>query len=659
MLFSLFNDKSSKSKIMSYYHEFTDVEKVMIDRNYLWNDEDYPTFYWKTIAGIHYIIKKKDMCKIDSLYASNDTLNDITRIRSSSECEKYKIRSIYDIYVNFSIAYTPFKQNNIDSKLKKLCYPVEFLTSIKDKLIIFVKDFANNEKLHPIEKELCCHVSFLCSINFMSFYESLLAYKYEHLNYVVEQPSYDLLYYESKLFREEIIKDVNRDPRHVVNEIIYKISKHHHQRIMVSLKLMLLGNYMIRHDDLIHMLRFCRHFFNPDVAEHYINDILIMMKYRNISPAIVMIFDKTLAYTYSLIERTTEYIVEHSTNIDISCLPIFETNYVKIASCCNNITKFRDVIKIIKENNWPNVKECIFNFVKKMMNSGSLKFGDLSDIEPNIKDIVMDHRYDFFASHIKNKRVEFIEISLTEFKDWDLQNIKIIEAVAESCDIEILERIYGYGQHSDDFIQKVVIVCYRKGSTVFADYFIGKYNINDNNIINAVTDSHNVSLVIRFRNTINLTNIDDIIGKTIVNDNFSVFIYLFTTIDHRFINISKLILLSSIHNRKTILNILITGNKTYNDNSFYLNILKKCVSIVTSDILSIFFNRMLYNYNDKNIQLFVLLPIIDKILKTDNRQWLEDNLCLLPIFYLKCRTPTLRYYNYFFNESYISSDEDD
>lgn len=691
MLVDLINEKSSKDNIRSNYNNFTCVEKIMVDRGYAWNDEAYPSLYWKIIAGIYYLIYKKDMGHIDRSFAFSSLEEDSNRIRSSSEIEQMKTKSIYDVYINFKLAYTPFRKNNIDTKLKKMGYPVEFLSSIKDKLILFVRDFAFQNKLHPVECQLCNHISFLLSLNFMSFFETLLNYTYEPINYIFDSPSYDILYYQSNIYKEERQKDFIKTNKNIVFDIVFKIFKNDYSRIILCLKKILSGDFMIRLDDLVIMMIFCRHLFNVDVANCYITDIMYMMKYREISPAIIMLFDSNLSFEYSMIDPSLVNIAKYSYKIDMTTLQITQENYIQIAGNCNSIEKFKSVLMFLKSNEWP-VRECVVLFVVNIINNGFMKLNELIEIEPYIKEIIMEYRYNILASHIKNNRTELIELSLTTVKDWDLQDKRIIDATGESCNVDTLEKVYGKGPYSDDFINTIILTCYRKGSTVFADHFshpiftlLGFYDnkISDYDIVNALVESNNTKLIENFRFAINITTIDDLILKTIIANNFPMFAYFLKTISHHYLNIRKMIICAAINNRRVMLICLMNeyvlkpinnGNKenkenrnpspihfsgqSSDNNEFYLGILKQIVSSVSSDILGVFFNKMTYDYNDIKVQLFTMRKVIDKILKSPNRQWLEDNLRIFPIYYLESRPIKQKIFHYTDNSIYISSDEE-
>lgn len=676
MLLDLISDNNSKEQIKSYYKSFNDVEKIIVDQGYLWNDEQYPSLYWKIIAGIYYLINRQHMPLIDKIYANSSLEVDSSRIRSSSEGEPFKICSIYDIYINFKIAYKPFKRDNIDIKLVKLGYQIEFLPSVKDKLILFIKDFATKNKLHPIEKELCENISFLLSINFMSFFESLLNFKYEPQEYIFESPYYDLLYYESSIFKEEIDKDINQKPDKVVYNILYKVYKNYYSRLIILLKKMLLGDFFIRIDDLLIALQFCRYFFTTEVSKKYITDILLIMKHRCISPIVVMLFDSSLNIQYCMLEPTTEYITKHTNKIDITMLPITLSNYIDVAGNCVSLEQFRSVIKHIKNKDFQDIKSCIKLFIVNMLKSGFINFGDLSDIDPQISDIVVDVKYDILSSYIRVSNFKLIKSSFDSITDWDLQNYKLIEATGESCNPKILEHIYGMGPYTDKFVSTIILSCYKKGSSIFDEYFFHpifahlSYNgnllmkINDNDILNSIVESHNVTLLIKYSFAIDLNNANNLILKSIISNNLSMFSYLISNIKYEFINIESLVLTAAIYDRKIMLIVLLfetdkENNNTINkDNKFYFNILKQCVSIVSHEILNIFFNRMTYDYRDPKIQLFVLRRIFNKILRSKNKSWLEDNVSIIPIHQSKPNSKKTKISLYEYNSCYISSDDE-
>lgn len=672
MLISLINGKSSKEDFKKHYSAFTLVEKTMVDRGYVWMDDLYPSLYWKIIAGIFYIINKRDMDPIDDKYKSISIDEDATRIRSSSEGEQVKTRTIYDIYVNFKLAYRPFKKNNIDVKLQKLGYPVECITSVKDKLILFVKDFAVQGKLHPVESELCKSISFLLSLNFMSFYESLLNFEYEPIEYVFDSPSYDILYHESHIFRELRDKDIYKPSEKIIHDVANVIVETGRPRVILALKKILLGNFMVRIEDLFLTLYFCREFFTSSVASLYIHDILCMMKYRNVSIAIVVMFEPKLAQDYVLIEPTIEYIVANSNKLDIKQLPITISNYFSVINSCNTINKLTTVIDIIKENRWLIVNDYINTSFRAILKKQPVSSIDLFNLQYVIDtfSISIDNRYELFASYIRLSNKNLIDTAMKE--KWNYDDIRLIEAVGESCNVDNLLRVYGIGPYTDEFIKTVVLSCYRKGSSLFSDYFTDRnlINVTDSEIINNVIISKNVCIVEKFRLSLNITNVDDLLVKVIVNDNFPVFIYFLSTIDKHYLNMRTLILTAALHNRHTMLlclfddhsslnkdHIKVTGNNP-NGNSFYLSILYQCVYSINSYTLSLFFSKMTYDYNNIHIQKFTLNRLFRKIYKSSNRQWLEDNIKICHTVSCNNDSKKVKITNDKINEDYISSDSD-
>lgn len=675
MLLDLIHRGNSKEKIISHYSKFNIVERVIVDNGYLWNDKDYPSLYWKILAGIYYLLYKRHMPHIDNSYSTS-----VFEFDSSLKDDQSKIRSFYDIYIIFKGSYKPFNLYNIDTKLSSIGYYLEYLPSTKDKMILFIRELAIENKFHPVEKELCNSISFLLSINFMSFFESLLLFNYEQSNYIFESPSYDILHYESNIFKDEFFKNPNKNPSSIVTVIASKICQKYYPYVVLSLKKMLSGDFFIRNDDLMSTLYFCKNFFKPEVAKSYITDILLIMKYRKISPTIIMIFDRSLSPEYDKIEPTIEYISKHLTKIDITLLPITYSNYIDVAGNCKSVENFRKVITFIKNEGWSDIKSCIKKFIINSMKCNYINFGDLSDIDPNIYDIIIELKYDILASHICMSRIELIKISLDDsIGKWDLQNKKIIEAIGESCNVNILEQVYKGGQYTNEFIKLITLACYKKGSTVFADYFshpiftiFSLYSnvfnrISDEEIVNAIVESNNINLMKKYRFAITINNIDELISKTVVSNNFQMFMYLLSDIDYQFIEMKSLILKTAIYERITMLKILIsfllTKRKINNNediNDFLLNILKRCVSSVSYNILNVFFNTMKYDYNESKVQLFDLRYVICKILKTSNKEWLEDNINVLPIFYLNFHNLVMKrkFYHRSLNSIYMSSDEE-
>lgn len=652
MLISLINKNLKKCDIKKHYHNFTEIEKIMYDQDYAWDDISYPTLYWKILAGIFYSINKKKMpaIKIDNT-----------------------INTIYDIYNNFIECYIPFKTNNIDIKLRDYSYDASLFSCIKDKITVYIYILSREGNLHPIECSLCNSISFISSIDFSSFYDSLVNYRHQPPNYVFTYVDiYNTLYNESNVFKNK--KDIQpfQSNEKIMFNIIYDSVGNKHSIITLGLKMMISGDFNIRLDDVHLMVLFCKYIFNSGVSEIYIKDILLMMKYNNVPLGVVMIIDKEFYKFYNTIKSDIEYLIKHSSKIDISQLPITSDNFITLCSSCNTIEKFSSLIRIAKSNRWLNDKsyeECVTRFIRSMMEQNFVDFNSVNLINGNVFNTVVKLRHEILANYIKSGSIELVNVMLNSLEEWDFNNSIIVDAVGESCSISIFKRIYGLGPYDSKIIRQVSLKSFSVGSNILP-VELG-IEIDEIGILDSIIDSGNLEMIYACRDMINIFNINKFITKTIESNNIETFVYLLKTYNHFFFSMSGIVESIILNNRVEMMKYVfkkdvgsprsivfnldeIFGVKTEND-TFYVKMLIKMVDNVSSEMLNLIFNKMSFDYNDTHTQLFVLRDLFCKILKTNNSTWLKRNVKLLPILYFDPKTKLILSRSYrTYSDDYIS-----
>lgn len=670
-LYDLFNEFGSsldmrliKEKIKRNCFSPTDVENVIIETRILFND-DYPTYYWKLIAGIHFIVFKFHMIKITSDYVCNIFNIDSNRIRSSSEIEIdlttgiLEINSIYAIYINFILSYKPFKSSNIDRKLKKLGYDLNLFSSIKDKVIVFVKDFANNGRLHPAEVALCSSLDFLSSLNFLSFYESLSNFSLRKENYIT-QPLIDYSLLAS--LTQNFIAD-NNESTTFLNSLLSVRYGENKDIAKIILRRIVSGDFDISISDLYLTFDLCVFIFILD-AERYIHTILFMMKLKNIPIGTIIIYNPLLASTYFNIELTLSYAVFNCCEIGIS--QIFDRLSISydykdidnVMSKCYSVEMF----KIVCEKY--NYKNGMSAFIIENLKNGITKFPGLEKIKENLEESISSVKYPILKIHIEHLNYEFIDISISHVDDYDFCRDEVAYSIGRSESLEMFNYFYSKLQISNSVITNVILGALSKGNDLFMKYFSNEaLTIPIDDIIGEIIHSNNIDLLSKYRSQMSFIKIEEWLLITIDEDNIAVFLYLWKNTDHSFFNFFNICLKCIVKNNIFILN-LVLRDSTLSVN-FFVRMLEKINIDTNIHIFNILFSYIgeKVDMTLHKVQLFKLKKIINRILLSENKRlilWLKENISILPLltFVNGINNKRLKIYHCNSSDDYLSSDED-
>lgn len=190
-------------------NNLTNVQKLLIAKGYLYSPL-YPTYYWKLIATIYYILFRHEMKPV--IFNNKKSLKDIYK----SYCENYK----------------PFR--NLDSVIS-----------------IIYSDLENIYESHVVS-----NFSFLSQIDFNDFYGSIENFKEENKEYVCfPQINYEFMEKESL---------------HDFYHIIDRRFKNNRINVILILRKITNGYYKFNIDDLKLVIDVCNCFFNNS---HIINSI--------------------------------------------------------------------------------------------------------------------------------------------------------------------------------------------------------------------------------------------------------------------------------------------------------------------------------------------------------------------------------------------------
>lgn len=680
-----------KAKLI--YRNLTDVEKVMVDREIIINN-NYPSYYWKLIAAIYFMILGKDMEPINDI--SFDDIKEVenktfkTRIRSKSESEidvspflisgitTRDIKSIYDYYLNFKLGYKPFKNNSIDKTIKKLKYDCSKLFSIRDKMILVISNAAKLSKLQKQENKLVAYPQFINCINFISFYESLTNFKCDKkIGITWFDKNYDFLFQKSKIFANEFHK-CNYNRGLAINKVLeVKYGRKGIENSTTSkaynlIKMIISGDYIINISDLYFIFDLCKYFFDEN-CEIYISNVLFVCKNQNVSLGVIMLYDSLLMTEYINIELTLEYIVSKLSiefaDVYITKFELNSSNLESVLTNCRNFQMFEIVYKKALELDIPICIDHILGFIIKSILRKEKNSDSMINLIPSLNDELPKFKEKIVAAYIEICDFEFIKAIFNYFPDIDV-NIDIISiACGRSCSIDMYELLYNSKFVPELVIKNIIIGSLKVGSEIFFNMFTSiAETLEITDIILAISESFNTNIMCKYKDQLTYYIIDLCLDKTIVLDNIIMFSYLWSLNDHTFTDFKKLIITCCKYNRNFYLDKLLKVRKF--ELKFYIHIFDYCSK--NSNILII--NKILIEIgNILDISLtFVQLTKLEKgirnILESGDYlkiQWLKENLVINPLFNIikltmyekknKRRTIIHKYSE----DSYISSDEDD
>lgn len=647
-------------KAKEIYKQLTLVEKVMVDKRILIND-DYPSYYWKLIASIYNIITGKDMERISEICFSDigviDKKTGNRRIRSKSESEDgfqpiilthvtlNGINSLHDLYVNFIVGYKPFRNNKTDVKLNNLGYNTSIIHSVRDKMILHASNYSRMGKLHKVEIELMSHVQFVNCLNFMFFYESLT-------NFIPEQPlhiswneiNYVKMYNESDMFGSNLNLIFTKSKR----DILFKILDTKYENVDLSiknknkfkayniLKMISSDNYIIRIEDLYFIIDLCLYIFGAHSSK-YISNILFICKLNRTPISLIILCCPFFIEEYNKIELTVEYMVSNLTSQFVKNyvykFEVNEDNIESIFSHCKDFDMFEVIFNECKNRDLNVDILDMKGFIIKSIIIKEKNQENLISLIPTLEKELLNYKDEIISSYIEILEFELVKGIIDHFKDFNLYNDQISKAVGKSCSLQMLQQIYDIDNLSDELKKNIVIESCKRGSSIFLNFFT-KLNIHTDEIILAISESTNTEMFSIYKFSMSLEIIEECIAKTIEMDNLVMFLFLWE-INHDNINFYRLILLTCKYNRISILNLMLTTKKF--ELKFYLNIFNECSKYSNIAIMEKIL-KCIGNIVDVSltfIQLTKLEKGISNILRSgDNHKilWLKDNLSINQLF---------------------------
>lgn len=689
MLYELFNrvevstiDETFLSKAKLIYGQLTTLEKTMVDKRIIINN-DYPTYYWKLLAAIYLTITKKILPKITDKYLHKIGFSSNNRIRSLSLDENERIiesisikgiRSIYDLYINFNVAYRPFKRNNIDEKIESLGYNINSLPSMRDKIIIKIKDLMNKHKLHPAEFELMRYPIFINHINFMSFYETLSNFKLEDREHISwPELDYEILQHRSKIFALEINNKIVINMKKVIHSILTK--KYGINRFFAYnfLKKIISGNYDLNLSDIYFVFDLLKFFFEK-FAMFYIVNILFVLKMRNIPVSIIAIYDKMLLSHYINIEISLEYVVANYT-IDfvkfiLDKFEINNNNVTSILGKCKNIEIFTLILNRCKELGIVDIAEGVKEFTIHSLSNINFDLGKIISLFDDFDGMMFPYKNEIFAIYIEKCDFNSVRNFINCFNNYNFNTELIRKAVGRSRSIEMFQLIYGCKyKYDSELLKDVIIHSCSKGSDIFLNHFhkfSSKMDISD--IVLSLSESNNIILMKKYRAQIPYYVFEQCIIKTIRKNNITMFSYLWFESDHLLMNTKEMITIACELNKRFFLEILLKDRKY--DLKFYVDIFNLCSKKSNKYILNMILSYIgnIVDINFPIIQLFTLKTGIYNIIKYNTKEvneWLKENLNVLPIFKTFEDTFEVKIrkrrniIHHFSENSYISSDDEE
>lgn len=623
------------------YEKLTVIEKIMVDKKIIIND-NYPSYYWKLIASIYYMILGKDMESISGNILIFDP-------------ENTYINSLYDLYVNFKSGYIPFRKNLLDIKLKKLRYNMFLINSVKDKMILIANDYAKNRKFKKCEIELMSHPEFVSNLNFISFYESLS-------NFVLE----DKLHISwNKIYNIDLKTDLLFDFYKNTDKELERKNVFKSYNIM---KMILSDYYEIRITDLYFILDLVRFLFK-DLSYKYVNNILFICKLKGVPISIIMIYDRFLAEEYNNIDLTPEYMVSNLTpnfvNNYIYMFRINNENFVSVISNCNDFNMFKIIInKIVGLGIYVGISE-VKEFIFKSILAKQNNIESIIGLIPEIQTDIIIYRDNILSLYIEILNYDSIRNITEYFKDLNVYNDRIANSVGRSCSLDMLFFMYDASKIGDSLKKNIILESCKKGSKIFLDYYVQiSYTIEFNDIVMSICESSNTDMILPYKTFIQCYVLNSCIVKTIEVDNLNMFMYIWNNNNRQGVNFHEIILLTCKYNRVYMLDIIL--NSKFFDLKFYISIFNECTLYSNINIIGkiLLYIGDIVDINLTYIQICKLGRGIINILNShdyDKIEWLENNISISSVFKISNNSnhkkrEIIRKYGI---DSYVSSDDED
>lgn len=594
----------------------TKTYKIMVQKGYLENKK-YPTFYWKIIASIYFQLFEKDM---------ELNIND-------------KFKSIYDIYVDFCINYKPF-----DSK-----YNNQF-PDLNDKIIIYLYNSAI--KNHFYESELIFNTNFLSQINFNNFEYSLLHFRNETKDHIYyPMIDYDFLCKNSRIVNIQFLVQ-SKENNKILENIIKKILGFpNHNKILLILRKICNGFFEFNLSDFTLIFDVIDKFFANN--EEFIMTVLFYYKHNFLPNSIVYLLNKSLYYRYVKIELSLEWIVsncyDNSINNLLKIYHLSNENYFSVCSKCKNIDIYRKIHRIAKEDKYDNIIQGFEIFITSRLKNGEIDFGCIDDITTDYS-FMMNIKYELLSFYIEQKDYDTVLNSNKYIGDIDFTTPIVANSVGRSLCPKMFNQLYQNVEHSEQLIYNIVI------GSISTDnlFWVNKYPqiismMKNDEIVRNIIPFGGINLYKMYRSILTSDDINIILHKCILNDNYKLFTHIYYTENIYLMNRSFLLIEACKNNKEDYILLLIDTNA-----SNCIKILNLYSSILSIKILNMLFCIISkeYDLNDTKTQTLILEKAIINILLNTNlktKLWLKSHIKICDILSMGIRTRSY---------SYISSDSE-
>lgn len=670
------NKETFIGKVRSIYSELTYIEKIMVDKQIIINS-DYPSYYWKLIAAIHYSITNKNLDRIiDDSYNTTNIKNQLEHEHDIDDSiilftMNNGIGSLYDLYVTFKIIYKPFQKTSIDKILENAKYDISIITSINDKLLLLSNYLAKTNKLYTCEIELVNNPHFLRTIDFNNFYESLTNFKKEEALHISwSRIDYRKLEFQSREFKTLIKRKSNKYEvlLDLLNKKYLKGSPYLFKAFNI-IKMLLSNEYDIKITDLYFILDLCQ-----CILPNYVDNILFYLKLKKIPLSILMSYNRFFGIRYMSIESTLTYSVKNLSDefnlYVINILHLTNDNILNVMNSCRNMNVFKIIIEKAKSLSLEIPTEGIKNFILKSIMSKEKNTNEMILLFPYVEDIIKDYKYEILASYIEIRDFSHVKTVIDFFNEFDLYDNRISLAIGKSCSLDMFYHIYDVSNLDDrNVIKNLILGCLQKGNPIFLDYYlhlIEEYNISD--ILHNICLSENKTLMEKYIGNITVNIYEISVIKTIESDNTIMFLYLWSlNRKYKTLNLNLIISYICKHNRHDILNVIF--NNIQLKLVDYLKILYENCTFSSIFILNVIFNKIGFyiDLNDPYMQFFKIGKSINRILNLNNKKvikFLYSNIKISPLFkllnedYITRNKRKCRFVYRYYNDMYLSEDDE-
>lgn len=589
----------------------TTVERIMLQEDII-HCQDYPTFYWKLLATIYFMLKGKKM------------IMDTNR------------KSIFEVTEHF-FNNIPFNDMFIDKNLTD--YHVCLLQNLNDKLLLYIHTASIKNNLHTCECELLKDANFLTNLNFIDLTTSLSHFK------IHEEKEYITQYYLDHHRLMNLSKKYSYIATHsfisvdkTLRDLLKSEFSSNTDLAFVLFKKIMAGNYSVNLNQVKLCIEVCKFIIND--SSKYINNILFELKLRKVSLAIIILFLPDYYMDYYLITLSVGYLMNNCTRDfleqKIHQFEFTENNVLSIFQNCNDLQDFSLIYHQCKHISSDKLKLCSEAFI-------------LGGIQKNIIDT---HIYDFsifneldateelkekiFAMYVSNEDYKGMTSMNEQFK-INLNSDIIATAVGYSMKSEIFTYVYNdFLENENNFLRNkcVILACLNKGSFYFCKLLPWTNSkISFENKIIQLSVCGNVFLIKKFENSVNLLTSITLIRISMDENKMEMFKYLlkrFFSNNHEYV--AEQVILK---NNVTMLDFL--NNHNTLNLKFYLKMLHKHIQKCSLFTISVIFGYLHLDMRNTLTQLLIMKNIFIDILQCEEKRvWLLQRVSVCEFITSQC-----------------------